>query len=206
MLIPIISISISIGDFPLVEYGGFGRVILFFAVLAAVGVVAIPSGVIASGFAEIVATKLKSANPEKDQKLVGKKGDDWFDIHKEELKGVPPPPSKLGPRVDALQFNVLWYLEGQEDETTGEHVRSKFSKAGRVVFFVMIISNVIAVVCESVPEIDKSVGNKAGNFFDVFEALSVLYFTSGDLVFSVLYFMFVHEVIISLSFTYIFLF
>jgi hypothetical protein len=31
-----------------------GRVILFFAVLAAVGVVAIPSGVIASGFAEIV--------------------------------------------------------------------------------------------------------------------------------------------------------
>ena len=118
---------------------------------------------------------------------------------------MPPPPSKLGPRVDALQFNVLWYLEGQEDETTGEHVRSKFSKAGRVVFFVMIISNVIAVVCESVPEIDKSVGNKAGNFFDVFEALSVLYFTSGDLVFSVLYFMFVHEVI-SLSFTYIFLF
>ena len=171
---------ISIGDFPLVEYGGFGRVILFFAVLAAVGVVAIPSGVIASGFAEIVATKLKSVNPEKEQKLIGKKGDDWFDIHKEELKGVPPPPSPLGPRVDALQFNVLWYLEGKEDETTGEHVRSRFSKAGRVLFFVMIISNVIAVICESVPEIDKSVGNKSGNFFDAFEAFSVLYFTSGN--------------------------
>ena len=164
----------------MVEYGGFGRVILFFAVLAAVGVVAIPSGVIASGFAEIVASKLKSSNPEEQHKLTGKKGDDWFDIQKEALKGVPPPPSKFGPRVDALQLNVLWYFEGKEDETTKEHVRSGFSKAGRAFFFVMIISNVIAVICESVPEIDKSVGNKSANFFDVFEALSVLYFTSGN--------------------------
>lgn len=175
--LPLTGIHLT-GDFPLVEYGGLGRVILFFAVLAAVGVVAIPSGVIASGFAEIVESKLKSQCPEKTEKTENTNaGDDWFDIQREALNGVPPPPSQFGHDVDALQFNVLWYLEGKEDEITGEHSRTGFSKVGRIVFFMMIVTNVVAVVLESIPEIDKSVGNKSGNFFDLFEAWSVLYFT-----------------------------
>jgi len=48
------------GDFPMVEYDGAGRVVCFFMVIAAVGVVSIPSGVIASGFAEIVQSKAKA--------------------------------------------------------------------------------------------------------------------------------------------------
>jgi hypothetical protein len=38
---------------------------------------------------------------------------------------------------------------------------------------------VFAVILESVPEIDRAVGNSEGNLFDVFEAWSVLFFTIG---------------------------
>ena len=41
----------------------------------------------------------------------------------------------------------------------------------------LIITNVIAVLVETVPEIDRFVGNERGNFFDVFEAFSIFFFT-----------------------------
>ena len=163
------------GDFPLVQYGGMGRVILFFAVLAAVGVVAIPSGVIASGFAEIVESKTKS----KEKGTSVNAGDDWFDIQYRQLEGCPPPPSPLGHNVDALQIIVKEFLDGKVDESTGEVSRSQLSRIGRALFFSLIVANVFAVILESVPEIDKAVGNSAGNFFDVFEAWSVFFFTIG---------------------------
>jgi hypothetical protein len=159
----------------LVQYGGLGRVILFFAVLAAVGVVAIPSGVIASGFAEIVESKSKST----EKNASGNAGDDWFDIQYRQLESQPPPPSPLGPDVDALQIKVKEYLDGRVDETTGEVSRTQFSKIGRLGYFTLIIANVFAVILESVPEIDRAVGNSEGNLFDVFEAWSVLFFTIG---------------------------
>jgi len=42
-----------------------------------------------------------------------------------------------------------------------------------VFIFTVIILNVLAVLIESVPEIDYAVGNQSGNFFDRFEAFSV---------------------------------
>ena len=42
----------------------------------------------------------------------------------------------------------------------------------------VIIANVIAVLLESIPVIDKRIGNESGNFFDVFEAFSVLIFAA----------------------------
>ncbi len=150
--------------------------ILFFAVLAAVGVVAIPSGVIASGFAEIVESKSKST--EKNASGMNA-GDDWFDIQYRQLEGQPPPPSPLGPDVDALQIKVKEYLDGRVDETTGEVSRTQFSKIGRLGYFILIIANVCAVILESVPEIDRAVGNSEGNLFDAIEAWSVLFFTIG---------------------------
>ena len=158
----------------MVQYGGLGRVILFFAVLAAVGVVAIPSGVIASGFAEIVESKSKT-----EKIASGNAGDDWFDIQYRQLEGQPPPPSPLGPDVDTLQIMVKEYLDGRVDDTTGEVLRTQSSKIGRLLYFTLIIANVFAVILESVPEIDRSVGNSVGNSFDVFEAWSVLFFTIG---------------------------
>ena len=46
------------GDYPMTEYGAAGRVVCFFMVIAAVGVVSVPSGLIASGFVEIVQSKV----------------------------------------------------------------------------------------------------------------------------------------------------
>ena len=41
----------------------------------------------------------------------------------------------------------------------------------------LIVTNVIAVLVETVPEIDRYVGNQPGNFFDSFEAVSIFFFT-----------------------------
>jgi len=165
------------GDFPLVEYCLLGRVVLFFVVIAAVGVVSIPSGVIASGFAEIVQTK--SNTKSKIDKAVGTDaGDDWYDIQYRQLEGQPPPTSVFGPSVDALQIRVKHYLDGTVDEKTGEVSRTTFSSVGRFFFFSLILLNVASVVLESIPEIDRSVGNANNNFFDVFEAWSVFFFTT----------------------------
>ena len=35
----------------------------------------------------------------------------------------------------------------------------------------------VALILETVPEIDRFVGNESGNFFDVFEAISIFFFT-----------------------------
>ena len=109
----------------------------------------------------------------------GNAGDDWFDIQYRQLESQPPPPSPLGPDVDALQIKVKEYLDGRVDETTGEVSRTQFSKIGRLGYFTLIIANVFAVILESIPEIDRAVGNSEGNLFDVFEAWSVLFFTIG---------------------------
>jgi len=162
------------GDFPLIEYGGLARVLLFFMVIAAVGVVSIPSGVIASGFAEIVQTKTKDKS---NDNVKGVAGDDWYDIQYRQLKGQAPPLSIFGPGVDKLQFKVKEYLDGSPDEGTGKATRTQFSAIGRLLFFLLIIANVVAVIFESIPEVDKFIGNKSGNFFDVFEAWSVFFFT-----------------------------
>ena len=55
----------------MVEYDGAGRIVCFFIVIAAIGVVSIPSGLIASGFAEIVQSKSKAQRGEQ----VGNIGD-----------------------------------------------------------------------------------------------------------------------------------
>ena len=165
------------GDFPMVEYGGMGRVVLFFVVIAAVGVTSIPSGVIASGFADIVHSKTKKVPTAKG----GAAGDDWFDIKYRELEGQSPPNSFLGPTVDRFQFAVKHYLDGSFDESTGTTFRTPISTIGRLFFMLLIVSNIVAVVLESIPEIDKHVGNDPGNMFDVFEKWSVLFFTIGKL-------------------------
>jgi len=161
------------GDFPMVEYGGVGRVVLFFIVIAAVGVSSIPSGVIASGFADIVHSKSKARPSAKGSAA----GDDWFDIKYRELEGQAPPSSSFGPTVDRLQFAVKHYLDGTIDDSTGKTVRTTTSRIGRFFFMLLIISNIVAVVLESIPEIDKYVGNDPGNWFDAFEKWSVLFFT-----------------------------
>ena len=162
------------GDFPIVEYGAWGRIVCFFIVIAAVGVVSIPSGLIASGFSEIVQSKTKKGK--KSSAIVG---DDWYEQQYRELEGQTPPFSIFGSRIDNLQQSVHDFLNGIEDKASGILKRSTFSSMSRKFFFGLIISNVIAVLIESIPEVDRKIGNQKGNFFDIFEGISVILFTIG---------------------------
>jgi len=142
-------------------------------VIAAVGVVSIPSGLIASGFVEIVQSKNKARRGETHPQ--GRAGDDWYEIRYRELEGEEPPLSRFGPKVDRWQYAVNEFLNGKE----GEHGHAKWTRAsfaGRIFIFTVIIANVVAVLVESVPRYDKWVGNQPGNFFDSFEAFSVMVF------------------------------
>jgi len=155
------------GDYPITTYSWPGKFVNFFMVIAAVGVVSVPSGLVASGFMEIVANKSKARRGE----AVNVTGDDWYEHRLAELKNVDPPASPFGPRMDKWQISVNEFLNGRADGTW-----TTFAFCSRVFIFAVIILNVVAVLVESIPEIDRAVGNQHGNFFDRFEAFSVTWF------------------------------
>jgi hypothetical protein len=65
------------GDYPITTYDWPAKFTNFFMVIAAVGVVSIPSGLIASGFVDIVQSKSKA---KKDGPITGIAGDDWVSL------------------------------------------------------------------------------------------------------------------------------
>lgn len=172
------------GDYPIITYNWPSRFVNFFMVIAAVGVVSIPSGLIASGFVEIVQSKAKAKQQLRDGGTLqdtppeeGRAGDDWYEIRYRQLEGVDPPLSPWGPKVDAWQIAVNEFLNGTEDEQ-GHTQWTVWSRTSRVFIFTVIILNIAAVILESIPSIDRAVGNDPGNFFDVFEAFSVMVFAA----------------------------
>ena len=162
------------GDYPIITYDWPARLINFFMVIAAVGVVSIPSGIIAGGFIQVVQSKQKRKNGE--ETVVA--GDDWYEIRYRELEGVEPPPSGCGPSIDRWQIKVNEFLNGKETGDGGQPVFSGFSKFVRMFIFTVIILNLLAVLLESDPAIDKAVGNEPGNAFDTFEFFSVMVFAT----------------------------
>jgi len=167
------------GDYPITEYSWPSRFINFFMVIAAVGVVSIPSALIANGFVEIVQSKIKAKNARaqgsEGDPAPGIAGDDWYEVAYRQLENVDPPPSKWGPQVDKYQLMVNEFLNGKEDESGNVHY-SPLASISRAFIFTVIILNIVAVLLESIPVIDKHVGNEKGNFFDVFECFSVIVF------------------------------
>ena len=77
--------------------------------IAAVGVVSIPSGLIASGFVDKVQSKNKSKESGPADAMAG---DDWYEIEIKyrSLVGIDPPTSKWGPSVDRMQLAVNQFL------------------------------------------------------------------------------------------------
>jgi hypothetical protein len=69
------------------------------------------------------------------------------------------------------------FLNGKPS-ADGHHQFTGLARAARIFIFTVIITNIGAVLAESVPSVDKAVGNDPGNFFDVFEAFSVTVFAS----------------------------
>jgi len=161
------------GDYPITTYTWPAKFVNFFMVIAAVGVVSVPSGLIASGFTTIIQSKNRKKM--RGGKPTGRAGDDWYEISLRELKDVPPPPSPWGKKIDEMQTAVNEFLNGIEDEH-GVKQWTFTSRVARIFIFAVIILNVFAVLAESVPTLDRAVGNAQGNFFDVFEMLSVFVF------------------------------
>uniref|UniRef100_A0A7S1VPC1 Ion transport domain-containing protein n=1 Tax=Grammatophora oceanica TaxID=210454 RepID=A0A7S1VPC1_9STRA len=162
------------GDYPITTYTWPAKFVNFFMVIAAVGVVSVPSGLIANGFVTIVDSKTKAKSGEV---VGGKAGDDWYEVRRRELATVDPPLSRWGPTMDKLQNEVNEYLNGSEDEN-GDVSWTPFARFSRIFIFTVIILNVVAVLVESVPEVDRAVGNQPGNFFDTFEFFSVVVFAT----------------------------
>jgi len=162
------------GDYPIITYTWPARFVNFFMVIAAVGIVAVPSSLIASGFVEIVQSKNQAKRGEAPKRA----GDDWYEHRYHELEGVDPPRSRFGPRIDRWQLAVNEFLNGSPGPDGYTEWKTPSAFACRVFIFAIIISNVVAVLLESVPFIDKAVGNEPGNFFDVFELVSVLCFAT----------------------------
>mmetsp|Transcript_4500 Transcript_4500/g.12513 ORF Transcript_4500/g.12513 Transcript_4500/m.12513 type:complete len:519 (-) Transcript_4500:133-1689(-) len=166
------------GDYPIITYSGWARVTCFFMVISAVGVVSIPSGLVANGFAQIVQTTSKHKKGEQIP-TGGNAGDDWYEIRLRELEesGEGAPPSRFGRTVDGWQAEVNEFLNGEVDPRTGRETHSVRSICFRVFMMTLIVLNVVAVLLETVPDIDRAVGNDAGNLFDVFEDISIVFFS-----------------------------
>ena len=104
------------GDYPLIEYNTLGRIINFFVVVAAVGVVSIPAGLIASGFSELVEGRVaRKKSRSKTTAKRGNAGDDWYELRLAELQGQDPPNSRFGPTCDDLQYAVHNFLNGDSE-------------------------------------------------------------------------------------------
>uniref|UniRef100_A0A7S4EPX0 Ion transport domain-containing protein n=1 Tax=Pseudo-nitzschia australis TaxID=44445 RepID=A0A7S4EPX0_9STRA len=171
------------GDYPITTYSWPAKFVNFLMVVAAVGVVSIPSGLIANGFVDIVNSKNKAKKKEGSKEVPAAsadsdavEGDDWYEEKYRALEGVPPPNSSWGPMADKYQTAINEFLNGTKD-ANGKTQYTPFAFAGRVFIFTVIVANIVAVVVESVPRIDRAIGNEPRNFFDVFEVLSIAVFT-----------------------------
>ncbi|GKY98976.1 hypothetical protein MPSEU_000853300 [Mayamaea pseudoterrestris] len=165
------------GDYPIITYSWAARLVCFFMVIAAVGVVSVPSGLIASGFVEVVRSKHEGQHDGQVSSGEQRAGDDWYEDRYRALEGVNPPASKWGEWVDQWQFTVNRFLNGTR-MPNGHHVWTTAGYFARVFIFSVIILNVLAVLLESVPAIDEAVGNEKGNLFDRFEFFSVMVFAT----------------------------
>jgi hypothetical protein len=192
------------GDYPIVTYSFWGRVVCFFMVLIAVGVVSIPSGLIASGFAQVVQSKaklrqrkLKSQDPSyedikekerRDRLHSSQIGDGYFERKYAELDGQEVPTCtccnteiKRDSSIDRIQLQIHLFLNGEQilmNANTKEVLTKRTipSQIFNKLILFLIITNVIAVIIETIPQVDQYVGNDNGNFFDIFEFISVTIF------------------------------
>lgn len=144
------------GDFPLTKFTIWGRIINFFNVVVAVGVVGLPASVLAGGFADLLDQRRQDdLNSDSDRD-----GDGLID-------------NRTVSCCFGEGFNVASNHPVQK--AVYNHLEGKTS-LGRVFqrFMIsMILLNVIAVVIESVD----GVYSAAPGFWSAFEIFSVVFFT-----------------------------
>jgi len=162
------------GDYPLVDYTLHARICLFFALIFAVGVVAVPAGLLANGFQSELAAfnqetrAAQSAARSKIEKLI--KG--WV-IRRRFMKVImgavaQDKADKAAERKAAKSNDARWKMHLFLDGLTPA------GKAWSKFMMLLIVLNVAAVLLETVVPVKDALGQ---TFWDTFELVSVMIFT-----------------------------
>ncbi|CAE7483961.1 Kcnd2 [Symbiodinium pilosum] len=162
------------GDYPLIDYDFPAKCVLFVALLFAVGVVAVPTGLLASGFAQELTKyreeqrRLREEAATKIEKALRQY------IRRRRLRQVTV-------RVQAQRTALRELKDKAQKDSPHKLLMVKFleqkTTAGRVckkVMFLLIVLNVLAVIGESMSWIKQEIGS---TILNAFELVSVLVFT-----------------------------
>jgi len=163
------SLILLTGDYPLVDFTFWGKIINFFMVLFAAGVCAVPSGVIAAGFTDLLRQRRREnrrGDPEKPAY-----SNSWFKAIGLEWLVNCSPPEGVSSEIERWQLRVHEVLTGEGE---GEGTISKVVRSSIVS---LILLNVLAVILESEPEIGGGNGSLGELPFDIIEGISVGLFT-----------------------------
>eukprot|EP00931_Biecheleriopsis_adriatica_P087518 TRINITY_DN61988_c0_g1_i1.p1 TRINITY_DN61988_c0_g1~~TRINITY_DN61988_c0_g1_i1.p1 ORF type:complete len:1129 (-),score=218.70 TRINITY_DN61988_c0_g1_i1:71-3457(-) len=162
------------GDYPLIDYDFPAKCVLFFALLFAVGVVSVPTGLLASGFTKELEKyreeerRRRRAAASKIEKVI--KG---YLVRRRFKKTLTK---------SKEQSTALGQLHAKTKQENPEMVKvigflEQKTPAGRTwkkIMLVLIILNVLAVIFESVHWMKEEIGSSALN---AFETASVIIFT-----------------------------
>jgi len=162
------------GDYPLIDYDFPAKCVLFVALLFAVGVVAVPTGLLASGFAqeltkyreeqrrlrEEAATKIEKALRQYIRRRRLRQVATRVQAQKTVLRELKDMAFKDNP----YKLHMVKFLE---QKTTAGRLCKK-------AMFLLIILNVLAVIAESMSWVKEAAGSHVLNGFELF---SVLVFT-----------------------------
>ncbi len=172
------------GDYPLVDFTTWGRWLNVVQILVAVGVVAVPSGLIASGFSELLEEKKNRKLVRRQQAAIhlqrcvrGCLARKRFRETVREAKALEQEANQLKlrreatrPTIERAKHTVLRFLGGH----TFAGIRYRSFITG------LIALNVVAVIIESEPGIgamDGVTATQTQMFFNMFETFSVVAFS-----------------------------
>jgi len=183
------------GDYPLVDFSPYGRIICSIAVVVAVGIVAVPASILAGAFVDLLqeqaesrrsaryeaAVKLqsiflnrkakskKSGNPSAFQALIK----DAME-HSKELRGLD---SSNGEQPFFAKL-CIWKNNRHTDHENS-HLCGISGVAYKGFLLKLVFANIIAVILESIPEFAEMLPHQ---YWQSFEAVSVLFFTVEYLI------------------------
>jgi len=162
------------GDYPLVDYTLSSKIVLFFSLLFAVGVVAVPAGLMASGFSKQLEifraqerAKAKASHSKLGNFLKG-----WITRRRmQKAIKCAIAQSREVERLKTLnekERNFPWLTNRfLERQTLAGQIWSR-------VMLILIVLNVLAVIGETMQSVHNLVGQR---FWDSFELTSVIAFT-----------------------------
>jgi len=159
------------GDYPLVDYTIAAKFCLFWSLLFAVGIVAVPAGLMASGFSkqlELFRAQERAKAHSSHSKL-GNFLKGW--IYRRRMQ-------KLIKAAVAKSHEDKAQLAKNQSEKSWKYVVHQFlerrTKAGRMwawIMLIMVISNILSVIAESMQTVYFLVGKR---IWDSFELMSVV--------------------------------